>query len=92
MMRTWGGMWSAEEALHAHQWFGISWLGASRCQGHGDFVDAGTASDAAVFQVSPEHRTSFFDLVYDAQAAESYLDVYAPVHLESRLEADEASA
>ena len=60
----------------------------SNCQGHGDVVDVGAGPDSAVFQVSSEKRSSFFDLICDAQAAQSFLDSYAPVHFESHLEAD----
>ena len=62
----------------------------SSCRGHGVLVDVGAGSDSAVFQVIPEHRSSFFSLVCDAQAAQSFLNCYAPVHLESDLEACEA--
>lgn len=62
----------------------------SSCRGHGALVDVGAGSDSAVFQVIPEHLSSFFSLVCDAQAAQSFLDCYAPVHFESVLEAHEA--
>ena len=63
----------------------------SSCQGHGDFVEAEAGSDAAVFQVSSEQRPLFFALVCDAYAAQSFLDCYAPVYLQSHLKADELS-
>lgn len=63
----------------------------SSCRGHGVLVDVGASSDSAVFQVIPEHRSSFFELVCDAQAAQSFLNCYAPVHLESDFEACQVS-
>ena len=59
----------------------------SSCRGHGVLVDGGASMDSALFQVIPEHRSSFFSLVCDVQAAQSFLNSYAPVHLESDLEA-----
>ena len=63
----------------------------SSCQGHGDFVEAEVGLDAAVFQVSPQQRALFFRLVCDEQAAQSFLDCYAPVHLQTHFKADEPS-
>lgn len=88
-----GSCWSGSRPISIDmlKQFLMHQITESSCQGHGDFVDAGAGSDAAVFQVSPEQRSSFFSLVCDAQAAQSFLDCYAPVHLEAHLEADEPS-
>jgi hypothetical protein len=85
-----GNCWSGRRPISIDmlKQFLMHQITESSCRGHGDLVDAGAGSDSAVFQVSPEQRPAFFTLVCNAQAAQSFLDCYAPVHFESHLEAD----
>ena len=88
-----GSCWSGSRPISIDmlRQFLMHQITESSCQGHGDFVEAEVGLDAAVFQVSPEQRALFFALVCDAQAAQSFLDCYAPVHLQTHFKADEPS-
>ena len=64
----------------------------SSCEDHGVFVNAEDGTHASVFQVIPEKRTCFFGLICDAQAANKFLDSYAPVNQASSVLSEEKTS
>jgi hypothetical protein len=79
--KSWSEQGSRRISIDMLKQFLMSRITESRCLGHGEFVNVGNTSDEDIFQVNPDHRSSFFDLVCNEQEAESYLSKYAQVHL-----------
>ena len=87
-----GECWSARNgsiSIDMLKQFLMHQITESSCRGHGVLVDGGASMDSALFQVIPEHRSSFFSLVCDVHAAHCFLSSYAPVHLEPDFEVRE---